>query len=282
MKTNQAQLAEELDNEVIYPDSDGQPMADNTKQFDWIGNIVHNLRTQFSDDANVFIAGDLLWYPVEGNNKIRRAPDAMVAFGRQRGYRGSYRQWMENNIAPQVVFEIRSPGNSDAEMDQKLKFYQTYQVEEYYLYDPDKGELKGWVRGGRQLCPVVPMHGWKSKRLGIRFELIDKGLYLYHPDGSPFTSHQEESNRANKATKRANQETQRADEADNRADEADSRADEADSRAGEESQRANEEASRANEAAKRQQFEKQRADLAEEKLAHIQQLLKAQGISLPE
>lgn len=208
----------QADTEIIYPESDGQPMADNTKQFDWITTIVHNLKTLFQHDPKVFVAGDLLWYPVEGNNKIRKAPDAMVAFGRPRGYRGSYRQWIENNVAPHVVFEIRSPGNTDAEMEEKFAFYQTYQVEEYYLYDPDTGDLKGWLRGGEHLCPIVPMHGWRSQRLGIRFELIDKELYLYHPDGSPFTSHTEEVNRADTEAQRADTEAQRADAEAQRAD----------------------------------------------------------------
>lgn len=200
---SQAQL-DIQDDPVIYPESDGQPMADNTKQFDWITLIVHNLRSRFQHNPNVFIAGDLLWYPIEGDNKTRRAPDVMVAFGRHRGHRGSYRQWMENNVAPQVVFEICSPCNTDAEMEEKLAFYQTYGVEEYYLYDPDNGELKGWQRGGGQLCPIVPMHAWVSKRLGIRFELIDKELHLYHPDGTPFTSHTEEAERAKSEAERAN------------------------------------------------------------------------------
>ena len=90
-----------------------------------------------ADNDHVFIAGDLLWYPVEGDNKICQAPDAMVVFGRPKGDRGSYKQWLENQIAPQVVFEIISPGNTKAEMRRKWQFYQRFGVEEYYLYDPD-------------------------------------------------------------------------------------------------------------------------------------------------
>ncbi len=56
---------------VIYPDSDGKPMADNTLQFRWIVTIVGNLEDLYADDPNVFIAGDLLWYPVEGNSLVR-------------------------------------------------------------------------------------------------------------------------------------------------------------------------------------------------------------------
>lgn len=77
---------------VVYPDSDGQPMLDNTKQFRAIVTIQGNLEGLFRNRPDVFVAGDLLWYPVEGRPDIRRAPDAMVVFGRPRGDRGSYRQ----------------------------------------------------------------------------------------------------------------------------------------------------------------------------------------------
>ena len=78
---------------VLYPDCDGQPMSDNTLQFAWIVKLKEGCEALFKDNPTVFVAGDLLWYPVEGNNKTRRAPDAMVVFGRPKGYRGSYQQW---------------------------------------------------------------------------------------------------------------------------------------------------------------------------------------------
>ncbi|ELR99891.1 hypothetical protein GLO73106DRAFT_00037440, partial [Gloeocapsa sp. PCC 73106] len=53
---------------ITYPDSDGQPMADNTLQFLWITTIKDNLEWLFTQNEQVFIGGDLLWYPVEGDN----------------------------------------------------------------------------------------------------------------------------------------------------------------------------------------------------------------------
>jgi hypothetical protein len=38
-----SQLQSSSQSEVIYPDSDGQPMANNTKQFRWILVIQQNL-----------------------------------------------------------------------------------------------------------------------------------------------------------------------------------------------------------------------------------------------
>ena len=172
---------------VTYPDCDGQPMSDNTKQFRWIVTIKENLEMLFADDPSVFVAGDLLWYPVEGNNKLRQAPDAMVAIGRPKGDRGSYQQWKEENIAPQVVFEILSPGNRMGEMNRKFKFYEQYGVEEYYIYDPDRIDFNGWIRAGDSLESIDFQENFVSPRLGIRFELQDpSSLVIYRPDGQPF------------------------------------------------------------------------------------------------
>ena len=178
---------------IRYPESDGQPMAENTRQFRWIVLIKENLETLFGERADVFVAGDLLWYPVEGEPDICRAPDAMVVFGRPKGDRGSYRQWEEAGIGPQVVFEVQSPTNSMQEMQRKLEFYETHGVEEYYVYDPEpeRNELTGYQRQGERLRPIEEMHGWVSPRLGIRFDMAGAELRLFRPDGTPFRSHLE-------------------------------------------------------------------------------------------
>ncbi|MCZ0899931.1 Uma2 family endonuclease, partial [Microcoleus sp. HI-ES] len=156
--------------EIIYPDSDGKPMSDNTKQFQLIVKIQGGIDALFKDNENVFVAGDLLWYPVEGDSKTRQAPDTMVVFGRPKGDRGSYQQWLEDNIAPQVVFEIISPGNRMTAMFKLFKFYENYGVEEYYVYDPEDNELIGWLRSDGELNYIESMEGWVSPRLQTRFE----------------------------------------------------------------------------------------------------------------
>ena len=198
------------DSEIIYPDSDGKPMADNTKQFRWIVTIKENLECLFAENDHVFIAGDLLWYPVEGDNKICQAPDAMVVFGRPKGDRGSYKQWLENQIAPQVVFEILSPGNNKAEMRRKWQFYQRFGVEEYYLYDPDANYLQGWWRRGDQLEMIPAIDNWLSPRLQIRFQLESPQLAIFYPDGSRFLTTLEIKQKAELAEQQAQQERQRA------------------------------------------------------------------------
>lgn len=182
--------------EITYPESDGLPMADNTKQFRYIVTIAGGLSAQYANNPNVFVAGDLFWYPVEGRPDIRVAPDTLVVFGRPKGDRGSYLQWKEANIAPQVVFEILSPSNTPVEMARKNNFYARYGVEEYYEYDPDRGELRGWLRNEQYLDPIDEMHGWASPRLQVRFELHDGELVLFHPNGKRFETFAEISERA--------------------------------------------------------------------------------------
>jgi Uma2 family endonuclease len=92
------------------------------------------------------VAGDILWYPVEGEPGISLNPDALVSLGRPKRHRGSYRQWEEDNIPPQIVFEVLSPSNTAPEMRRKLGLYEKYGVQEYYEYDPDRVALKGWHR----------------------------------------------------------------------------------------------------------------------------------------
>jgi Uma2 family endonuclease len=218
--------------EIIYPESDGKPMADNTKQYSWIVTIAGGLNELFKNNPNVFVAGNLLWYPVVGHPEICVAPDALVVFGRPKGYRGSYRQWAEENVHPQAVFEVLSPSNDALEMKAKQAFYDRYGVEEYYIYDPDSPLLTGWIRLGERLEPIAQMKGWVSPSLEIRFELDGPGgeLKIYRPDGRAFASYEEltdqrdqEQQERQRADQRAEQERQRAEQERQRADQAEQR-----------------------------------------------------------
>lgn len=199
--------------EIVYPDSDGKPMADNTLQWDWIHLIKTNIEDIFESDPNVFVAGDLLWYPVEGEPGIRFAPDVMVVFGRPKGYRGSYRQWEEGNLPPQVVFEILSPSNTVGEMQEKLLSYCELGVEEYFQFDPQNQELVGWMRHGTIFRRIRQIEkGWTSPRLGIHFKVEDE-LILIWPNGERFSRSSELRHSRDEARKQAAAERARAEEA---------------------------------------------------------------------
>lgn len=171
---------------VVYPVSDGKPMADNTIQFRWIAILKWNLDHQFADDPNVFVAGDHLIYPIEGDPTIRAAPDTYVAFGPAKGDRGCYKVFEEGGVFPQVVFEVWSPGNRAGEMETRRRFYETHGAEEFYLLYPEYVDIEGWTRRGDTLEKIDRMNGFVSPRLGIRFGIDDAGIRVFGSDGREF------------------------------------------------------------------------------------------------
>lgn len=71
-------------------------------------------------------------------------------------------------------------------MNRKQQFYERYGVEEYYIYDPDKNDLTGWIGQGGKLDPIDEIDNWMSPRLGIKFALQPHTLLIYRPDGEMF------------------------------------------------------------------------------------------------
>jgi Uma2 family endonuclease len=184
-----------ISDDLLYPSGDGIPMAENTIQYRWIVMIKENLEILFAAVADIFIAGDLLWYPekVEEPPAPSQASDVMVVFGVPKGDRRSYQQWQERNIPPQVAFEILSDSSKTPKgrrkMQEKFDFYQQHGVEEYYCYDPDELILQGWQRKGAKFAPITGVGEWVSPRLGIRFEWqMGQELVIYRPDGQRFLS----------------------------------------------------------------------------------------------
>jgi len=222
----EAMVQQLLEDSLLYPESDGKPVADNTTQFRLIVTIQGGLDALFQDAEDVFVAADLFWYPVklspqqgsQGEKAPRQAPDVMVAFGRPKGERRSYKQWEEENIAPQVVWEILSESNSNREMHKKFAFYERYGVEEYYLYDPKRNRLQGWERKGDRLVEIAKTEGWSSPRLGVRLSIESGDLELFHPNGERLATYVEaiaqrnlERQRAALAESERDRERQRAD-----------------------------------------------------------------------
>jgi len=198
-------------------------MADNTLQFQWLAMLQGNLDALLE---SAFVGGDLLWYPTSSSDAVRMAPDILVAFGRPKGHRGSYKQWEEGGVAPQVVFEIISPSNTGPEMERKRAFYASHGAREYYEIDPDRNRMRGWLLDGDHHTPVAQMNGWQSPRMGVRFRAGAAEPSLEHPDGAPFRTFRQERQHAEAERQRAEAERQRAEAERQRAEAERQRADE--------------------------------------------------------
>ena len=122
--------------DVFYPCSDGNPMADNMWQANAILNATSDLRAARPD---ALVAADILVYPEEGNNRNRIAPDVLVAFGLGTYERSSYFVWKEGK-PPDWVLEVASPGTQTKDRRAKRERYAAMGVPEYWLFAP-KGNV---------------------------------------------------------------------------------------------------------------------------------------------
>jgi len=249
-------------------------LSDNTRQYQWIVMIQGGLDALLPD----FVGGDLLWYPDPTDDRVRRGPDVMVALGRPKGHRGSYKQWEEDGVAPQVLFEIISPSNSGPKMARKRAFYERHGVQEYYEYDPERNRSRGWVRGGDQLIEIAHLDGWTSPLLGIRFVTRGPELQIFRPDGRPFRTFLQIQTEAEEVEARAEREQQRAEREQQRAEREQQRAEQEHQRAEQEHQRAEQERQRAERADARAAAAGQRAAEEKERAERLAERLRALGV----
>ena len=196
---------------IHYPDSDGQPVADNTLQFAVLSTLKWNIEACLREVPQVFTGGDLLVYAQEGSPEIRVAPDVLVAFGRPRGYRGSYKVWEEGDVFPQVVMEVWSPNNRADAMKLKFDFYEKYGAEEYYIVYPDfPAHVEGWLSDGDHFEKITEINGFISPRLNVRF-FVEKGeVTFFGPDGREFYAPDEMVYQRNKLEHEAKEASARA------------------------------------------------------------------------
>lgn len=202
-------LLSEYSGGVHYPSSDGKPMAENTLQYEWIVKLKGNLDALL---PGAFVAGDLFWYPVQGDNRACRAPDVLVAFNRPKGHRSSFRQWEEGGRPPEVVIEVLSPSNNFPERVEKLHFYDEHGVQEFIELDPDNHRLSVFERRGKRLVGDPVAESWVSPLLGVRFEVLIQAIEVYGPDGKRFLEFGELVDRVKQSERRADQAELRAEQ----------------------------------------------------------------------
>lgn len=137
-----------------------------------------------------------------------RGPDFFVVLDVDGSYsRGAWIVWFEGGKYPDVIIELLSPSTA------KDLHERVFRAPEYYCYDPDKRELRGWrLRNARYEEIVADERGWLwSERLGLWLGkwdgtyLAEKGVWLRFYDA--------EGKLVPTAEERAEQERQRAERA---------------------------------------------------------------------
>ena len=132
--------------DIIYPSSDGEPVAETYIHLYAILTTLEVLKQYLSGQQATVLANQFMYYS-QGLPRMRVAPDVMVIFDVEPGGRDNYKIWEEKEV-PQVIFEMTSPGTKNQDQEFKKTLYEQLGVKEYWLFDP-KGEwitekLKGY------------------------------------------------------------------------------------------------------------------------------------------
>lgn len=137
-----------LEDEIYYPDSDGEPLAETQLHFEEIVYLVEALQERFRETPDVFVAGDLLFYYQKGRRDAVVAPDVFVVRGIPKGLRRKYLLWEEREV-PCFVAEVTSDSTRRKDVSIKRDLYQELGVQEYFLFDPYGDYLDPSLQGYR-------------------------------------------------------------------------------------------------------------------------------------
>lgn len=211
--------------EIIYPSSDGEPLAE-TQEHVWAILTVVTTLTQYLGDRAVIFANNFFYY-VEGKPSARVAPDVMVVFGITPGMRPNYKIWQEGET-PGVIFEMTSPSTRENDLYFKKSLYEQLGIPEYWLFDPHGAWIPEQLRGFSLNEEGIyrPVSCNQSQVLQLRLEPEGQLLSFYRLDNDQkLLTPDELLKLANQAQVRADQEKARADQEKARADQEKARAD---------------------------------------------------------
>jgi Uma2 family endonuclease len=192
-----------LEDEIFYPESDGEPMAETQLHLQEMTYILEALEDRFTDERDVFVGGNLFFYYQQNVRDAVVAPDAFVVKGLADGkaLRRKYLLWEEGRV-PCFVAEVTSETTrkKDDRDGTKWKLYERLGIEEYFLFDPEGDYLAPHLQGhrltGGRYRPIAPepdgsilsaTTGILFRAEGIRLRLTDAAT------GEPYLRKKEET-----------------------------------------------------------------------------------------
>jgi Uma2 family endonuclease len=170
--------------EIVYPSSDGEPLAESYDHLYVIMTTLAMLLQHLKSQQATVLADQFLYY-APGFPRLRVAPDVMVIFNVAPGGRDNYKTWEEGQV-PSVIFEITSPSTQSKDDVEKKNLYESLGVTEYWQFDP-RGEwipekLRGYRLQGDLDQVYVPITNNQSIPLQLQLMVENKIIAFYRLD----------------------------------------------------------------------------------------------------
>ena len=172
-----------LEQEIEYPTSDGQPMAETTLHREVMADTIWTLERRYAAVSDVWVGGNLFLCYERGNPSAALAPDVLVVKGVSKWKRPNYLLWQEE-APPTLIVEITSRSTRREDLGKKKAVYEEIGAEEYILFDPYEEYLKPRLQGYRleegryQAIPRAVDGSLESRTTGLIFRPEGERLRL--------------------------------------------------------------------------------------------------------
>jgi len=194
-----------LEQEIDYPTSDGQPMAETPEHMQVMFDLIFGLRQRYVAEPEIWVGGNLFFCYEKGNPKACVAPDVMLAKGVVKWDRPNYLLWVEG--PPNLVVEVTSPKTQRRDQRVKKPLYERLGVEELIFFDPFEEYLRPRLQGYRlswgryQAIPPDADGSLLVRTTSLRFRPEGKRLRLVEAaTGEPLLWSEEETAARQKET----------------------------------------------------------------------------------
>ena len=107
---------------LVYPESDGEPMAETPKHQQVMIDCMDILRSHFRGFVDVYIAGNMFLYYEEGNPRKSVSPDVFMVRGLSKKDLRTYKTW-EQPSTLDFVLEVASPKPNSKNYAQHFNVY---------------------------------------------------------------------------------------------------------------------------------------------------------------
>lgn len=198
-----------LEEDIFYPESDGEPMGETDLHIEEIVYLREALKRRFEETPDVYVASNLLLFYREGFPREFVVPDVMVVRGVAKKLRRNYLLWKEG-VPPALVIEVTSDKTWKKDLSTKMEIYARLGVQEYFLFDPYGEHLESQIQGfhlaGRRYSPIRPKNDGSlvSSMTGVAFCVeVDRLRLADASTGVPLLRPAEESAARRKAEMRA-------------------------------------------------------------------------------
>jgi Uma2 family endonuclease len=190
-----------------------EPELESDLHRDQINLLIACLKAWWHDRHDAYITGNLTIYysPDKITTRDFRGPDFFVVLGAENRPRKSWILWAEQGKYPNVIIEFLSDSTAKVDRDEKKALYQdTFRTPDYFWFDPETLEFKGFRLSGGKYRPIKPNpNGWLwSQQLQLFVGVHDRQLRFFTTKGQLVPSPEERAAIAQQQAETAQQQAE--------------------------------------------------------------------------